>query len=170
MNQRPSEEEYAWAIGEYIRLVPDGNIIDILLSQEKQMTELLASLTESHGAYRYAEGKWTLKEVVGHIADGERVMTYRPTACSGSQEGTRRLCPVSTRNCSCLLSDAGQPRSWLKTTGLYGNRRSHCCAGYRRRRGPAKAQPTTQALRRVPSRTALQDTRFITWGLSELGI
>ncbi|MEH6868875.1 DinB family protein, partial [Priestia megaterium] len=71
MNQRPSEEEYAWAIGEYIRLVPDGNIIDILLAQEKQMTELLASLTESHGAYRYAEGKWTLKEVVGHIADGE---------------------------------------------------------------------------------------------------
>jgi hypothetical protein len=77
MNQRPSEEEYAWDSGEYIRLVPEGNIIDILLAQEKQMTELLASLTESQGAYRYAEGKWTLKEVVGHIADGERVMTYR---------------------------------------------------------------------------------------------
>jgi len=77
MNQRPSEEEYAGDFGEYIRLVPDGNIIDILLAQEKQMTELLASLTESHGTYRYAEGKWTLKEVVGHIADGERVMTYR---------------------------------------------------------------------------------------------
>jgi hypothetical protein len=77
MNQRPSEEEYAGDFGEYIRLVPEGNIIDILLAQEKQMTELLASLTESQGAYRYAEGKWTLKEVVGHIADGERVMTYR---------------------------------------------------------------------------------------------
>lgn len=47
MNQRPSEEEYAGSSGEYIRLVPDGNIIDILLAQEKQMTELLASLTES---------------------------------------------------------------------------------------------------------------------------
>ncbi|WP_339146764.1 MULTISPECIES: DinB family protein [unclassified Sutcliffiella] len=77
MNQRPSEEEYAGDFGEYIRLVPDGNIIDILLAQEKQMTELLASLTENHGAYRYAEGKWRLKEVVGHIADGERVMAYR---------------------------------------------------------------------------------------------
>ena len=41
------------------------------------MTELLASLTESQAAYRYAEGKWTLKEVVGHITDAERVMTYR---------------------------------------------------------------------------------------------
>jgi uncharacterized damage-inducible protein DinB len=77
MNQRPSEEEYAGDAGEYIRLVPEGNIIDILLAQEKQMTELLASLTESQSAYRYAEGKWTLKEVVGHIADSERVMTYR---------------------------------------------------------------------------------------------
>lgn len=77
MNQRPSKKEYAGGFGEYIRLVPEGNIIDILLAQEKQMTELLASLTESQGAYRYAEGKWTLKEVVGHIADGERVMTYR---------------------------------------------------------------------------------------------
>jgi hypothetical protein len=77
MNQRPSEEEYAGDFGEYIRLVPEGSIIDILLAQEKKMTELLASLTESQGAYRYAEGKWTLKEVVGHIADGERVMTYR---------------------------------------------------------------------------------------------
>ena len=77
MNQRPSEEEYAGDFDEYIRLVPEGNIIDILLAQEKQMTKLLASLTESQGEYRYAEGKWTLKEVVGHIADGERVMTYR---------------------------------------------------------------------------------------------
>ncbi|MCR2807555.1 DinB family protein [Paenibacillus soyae] len=77
MNQRPSEEEYAGNVGEYIRLVPEGNIIDILVAQEKQMSELLASLSESQSAYRYAEGKWTLKEVVGHIADSERVMTYR---------------------------------------------------------------------------------------------
>ncbi|SDW71059.1 DinB family protein [Paenibacillus sp. PDC88] len=77
MNQKPSQEEYAGDIGDYIRLVPEGNIIDILLAQEKQMTELLASLTESQGAYQYAEGKWTLKEVVGHIVDSERVMTYR---------------------------------------------------------------------------------------------
>ncbi|NBD27905.1 DinB family protein [Paenibacillus glycinis] len=77
MNQRPSKEEYAGDAGEYIRLAPGGNIIDILLAQEKQMTELLASLTESQSAYRYAEGKWTLKEVVGHIADSERVMSYR---------------------------------------------------------------------------------------------
>ena len=52
------------------------------------MTELLASLTESQAAYRYAEGKWTLKEVVGHITDAERVMTYRLLRFA---RGTRRL-------------------------------------------------------------------------------
>jgi uncharacterized damage-inducible protein DinB len=77
MNQRPSEEEYSGEPSVYIRLVPEGDIIDILLAQEKQTSELLASLNESQSAYRYAEGKWTLKEVVGHIADSERVMTYR---------------------------------------------------------------------------------------------
>lgn len=49
MNQRPSEVEYTGGFGEYIRLVPEGNIIDILLAQEKQMTELLASLSEKPG-------------------------------------------------------------------------------------------------------------------------
>ena len=51
------------------------------------MTELLASLTESQAAYRYAEGKWTLKEVVGHITDAERVITYRLLRFA---RGTRR--------------------------------------------------------------------------------
>lgn len=50
MNQRPSEEEYSGDFGGYIQLVPEGNIIDILFTQEKQMTELLASLTESQGS------------------------------------------------------------------------------------------------------------------------
>lgn len=76
-NQKPSEEEYAGDAGDYIRLVPEGDIIGILLAQGNQMTELLASLTEEQGSYRYAEGKWSLKEVAGHIIDSERVMTYR---------------------------------------------------------------------------------------------
>ena len=165
MNQRPSEEEYAGSSGEYIRLVPDGNIIDILLAQEKQMTELLASLTESQAAYRYAEGKWTLKEVVGHITDAERVMTYR---LLGSQEGPDAadrfdqelfMPPFGSWTIAQLAEDYQAVR----------NQRSHCCAGYRRRRGTARVQPITSALRRAPSRTASQDTNFITWESSETG-
>lgn len=93
MNQRPSKEEYAGDFGEYIRLVPEGNIIDILLAQEKHMTELLASLSESQGVYRYAEGKWTLKEVVGHITDGgtRYVLPLAPVLKRGPDDASARL-------------------------------------------------------------------------------
>ncbi len=141
MNQRPSEEEYAGSSGEYIRLVPDGNIIDILLAQEKQMTELLASLTESQAAYRYAEGKWTLKEVVGHITDAERVMTYRllrfargdQTPLTGFDQELF-IPPFRKLDNRAIGRRLPEP---------YGNQRLHCCAGYQRRRGSARAQPTT---------------------------
>ncbi|MBJ8085180.1 DinB family protein, partial [Bacillus cereus group sp. N14] len=73
----PSQPEYAGHSGEYIRLVPAGEIIYLLLAQEKQMTELMAAVTESQYAYRYGAGKWTLTEGGGHIADSEPVMTYR---------------------------------------------------------------------------------------------
>lgn len=140
MNQRPSEEEYAGSSGEYIRLVPDGNIIDILLAQEKQMTELLASLTESQAAYRYAEGKWTLKEVVGHITDAERVMTYRLLRFARGDQT-----PLTGFDQELFMPplEAGQSRNWPKTTRPSGNQRSHCCAGYRLRRGIVRVQPTT---------------------------
>ncbi|BCC18633.1 hypothetical protein BCM0075_3403 [Bacillus cereus] len=146
MNQRPSEEEYAGSSGEYIRLVPDGNIIDILLAQEKQMTELLASLTESQAAYRYAEGKWTLKEVVGHITDAERVMTYRLLRFARGDQT-----PLTGFDQELFIPPFG---SWT-TAQLAEDYRA--------------VRQSTITLLRGPSRTALQDTSFITWGLSETG-
>jgi DinB superfamily len=77
MNIRPSQDEYGGHFGNYIRMVPEGNILDILAKQEKETAGLLSEWTESQGNYRYAEGKWTLKEVIGHIADTERVQSYR---------------------------------------------------------------------------------------------
>ncbi|EKS8359426.1 DinB family protein [Bacillus thuringiensis] len=84
MNQRPSEEEYAGSSGEYIRLVPDGNIIDILFAQEKQMIELLASLTESQAVRQStitllrglpAEA-WTRKGTANNLSITVRALAY----------------------------------------------------------------------------------------------
>lgn len=77
MFQRPSENEYGGHFGTYIRLIPEGNLLDILAEQEKETASLLASLSEEEGNRRYAEGKWSVKEVLGHIADTERVISYR---------------------------------------------------------------------------------------------
>ncbi|MBW5445123.1 DUF664 domain-containing protein [Cohnella sp. CFH 77786] len=77
MNERPKPEEYGGHFGTYIGLVPEGNILDILAGQEKELAELLSSLSESRADYRYAEGKWSIKEIIGHVTDTERVMAYR---------------------------------------------------------------------------------------------
>ena len=64
---RPSSGEYAPYYETYIRLIPDGDILALLESQLRETLQLLEELHPSQGAFAYAEGKWTVKEVIGHI-------------------------------------------------------------------------------------------------------
>lgn len=77
MSLRPSKDEYNAYYERYVGLVPEGKICDILGQSEKDTSELFSKLTEDQGNYRYAPGKWSLKEVLGHITDNERIMSYR---------------------------------------------------------------------------------------------
>ncbi|WP_169084259.1 DinB family protein [Paenibacillus sp. PL91] len=77
MLQRPLKEEYMPYYEQYIGLVGEGSVTEILEKQLASTTELLSDIPEARADYRYAEGKWSLKEVVGHITDNERVMSYR---------------------------------------------------------------------------------------------
>lgn len=78
---RPQPGEYAAYYERYISLVPDtegGNdVLATLESQRRQMLLLLSGRTEADGDLRYAPGKWSLKEVLGHVNDTERIMSYR---------------------------------------------------------------------------------------------
>ncbi|MFC4777762.1 DinB family protein [Paenibacillus sp. GCM10023252] len=74
---RPSENEYLPAAQTYIDLVPDGNLLEILKSQMEQTKRLLAGLSEQQSLFKYAQDKWTIKSVVGHISDVERLWNYR---------------------------------------------------------------------------------------------
>lgn len=72
----PGPDEYAPYYGKYIALVgPDS--LAALEAQARSTAALLAATPETLGDHRYAEGKWSVKEVVGHIADAERVFAYR---------------------------------------------------------------------------------------------
>lgn len=73
----PEPSEYAEYYGIYISLVKENNILTALENQIKETLELLAEIPEEKGTYRYAEGKWSIKELVGHLIDTERVMAYR---------------------------------------------------------------------------------------------
>ena len=77
---RPLPTEYAPAHQAYVDLVPEEDILPAIQAQSTQTQKLLATLDETRGLYRYAEGKWSVKEVLGHLADAERVIGYRALA------------------------------------------------------------------------------------------
>lgn len=74
---RPQPSEYADYYGNYIAKVPGTDVLSVLESQRLQMVQLFAGRSERDGSFRYAPEKWTVKEVLGHINDTERIFTYR---------------------------------------------------------------------------------------------
>jgi hypothetical protein len=74
---RPAATEYAAYYGGYISQVPDGNLLSQLEQQARETVALLRGIDEQKSQHRYAPGKWTIREVVGHLIDAERVFTYR---------------------------------------------------------------------------------------------
>jgi hypothetical protein len=73
---RPVPGEYAAYFEKYIELVPSGDIISLLEREHERTKALLESIPDDRD-HAYAPGKWTIKEVIGHIADTERIFSYR---------------------------------------------------------------------------------------------
>lgn len=74
---KPQPDEYAPYYERYISRVPEPDVREALSSQIEETLALLRSIPEERGDYSYAPGKWTIKQVVGHICDTERVFAYR---------------------------------------------------------------------------------------------
>jgi uncharacterized damage-inducible protein DinB len=75
---RPEATEYAPYYGKYVSLVAgDDDILRALSDQLSETLALLGSVPESEAGFRYAAGKWSVKELVGHMIDGERIFAYR---------------------------------------------------------------------------------------------
>ena len=77
MTTRPDPTEYDAAFWRYINLVPEGDIVTILSSQIGKTLALLRNVSEEKAGQSYAPGKWSIKEVVGHVIDSERIFAYR---------------------------------------------------------------------------------------------
>jgi uncharacterized protein (TIGR03083 family) len=77
MLSRPDTTEYAQFYKNYIALVPDGPVLDFLIKQSGEYRALLAGVSDADAAAPTAPGKWSIKQVLGHICDTERVMGYR---------------------------------------------------------------------------------------------
>ncbi len=74
---RPGTEEYAEYYTTYINKVPGSDILGFLEEQLSSAMTLLRGIDESKADFRYEAGKWSIKELVGHIIDGEKVFAYR---------------------------------------------------------------------------------------------
>lgn len=73
---RPEKSEYAEYYEKYVSLV-NGDILSVLKQNKTETQNILTKISEEKSLFRYAEGKWSIKELLGHIIDTERIFAYR---------------------------------------------------------------------------------------------
>ncbi|MEM6262361.1 MAG: DinB family protein [Bacteroidota bacterium] len=83
----PDQTEYQNFYHTYISKVSlEENLEELLSTQLTEVTQLFGPLTEKSWGYRYAEGKWSLKELVGHLVDAEHIMMYRALSIARGED------------------------------------------------------------------------------------
>lgn len=134
---RPAENEYLSYFGPYISLVGGDNILKILDDQIGETLTLLRQIPESQADFRYQPDKWSIKELVGHLIDSERIFAYRAlrfarndkTALPGYEQddyvrnGSFNDCSLaelaaemeSVRRSNLLLFRHLEPEAWTRT-------------------------------------------------------
>lgn len=74
---RPTPDEYAPYYANYVNKVFGENVLEFLESEHQTFHTFLQAIPEPKWDYRYAEGKWSIKEIIAHLNDSERVFAYR---------------------------------------------------------------------------------------------
>jgi hypothetical protein len=77
MTQKPAESEYAPFYAGYVAEAPEGDVVAALEAQKSEIRRLAAAVSPERETFRYAPGKWSVREVFGHLIDAERVFGYR---------------------------------------------------------------------------------------------
>ena len=84
----PKENEYTPFYADYLMNLKDENIIEFQKNQLGEIKLIFNSIDEDKGNYTYAEGKWTVKEVLGHLVDTERILAYRTLSFARGEKQT----------------------------------------------------------------------------------
>ena len=118
--QRPEGNEYHPNYQKYFDLTPDGDYLSILRRNTLETVDFFQAIPAEKQDYRYAEGKWTVKQILMHIIDTERVFAYRGLAAARGdttpvyrmdEELYARNVDVSNRSISDLVSEFKSVRS-----------------------------------------------------------
>ena len=120
---RPTESEFVPYYSRYISLVPESDVLAVLETQLAQIEHIAGSIPPDREKYRYAAGKWSIREVFGHLVDGERVFGYRAFCIS---RGEAAPLPSLDQNAYVAesyydersLSDLTAELMWLRKSNL----------------------------------------------------
>jgi uncharacterized damage-inducible protein DinB len=127
--QKPSSDEYATSYQKYFDLVSDGDYLSLLRQNSIETINYFEKIPDEKLDYKYAEDKWTIKEVLMHIIDTERVFSYRGLVAARGDSTTphyrmdeelyAKNVVVSHRALESLLSEFKAVRA--STEQLFGN-------------------------------------------------
>ncbi|MDT4966705.1 MAG: hypothetical protein QOJ64_1442 [Acidobacteriota bacterium] len=127
--QRPSVGEYHENYQKYFDLVPEGAYLELLAQNSTQTVRVFGTIPKVKLDYKYAPGKWTIKELLMHVIDTERVFAYRALVAARGDTTTlhyrmdeelyARNVDVSQRTLQSLISEFLAVRS--STEKLFEN-------------------------------------------------
>lgn len=119
-SERPSPGEYPSYFEGYVSLVPEGDVVETLSRQIEETVSLLGGVSEESAGESYEPGKWSVKELVGHVIDAERVFAYRVLAIARGddqplpgmdQEVYVRHADFNGRTLESLVAEFGRARA-----------------------------------------------------------
>ncbi|PGT82776.1 DinB family protein [Bacillus sp. AFS040349] len=76
MINKPAADEFNSYFAKYVDIVPEGDIIQLLQQQNNETIDLLKNYSETQGLFKYTPNKWSIKEVIGHLSDTERILSF----------------------------------------------------------------------------------------------
>jgi len=123
MDRRPQEHEYAPFYAGYISLVPEEDILKVLADQVDEFRAVAVAVPAERETFAYAPGKWTIRQVIGHITDGERVFSHRAFVIArgdqASQPGFDEQAYMAQSTChNCVLAELVDEFAALRAVNL----------------------------------------------------
>jgi uncharacterized protein (TIGR03083 family) len=149
----------------YIDQVPEGDICELLETQGKETLDLLSDISEEQSQYRYAPGKWSIRDVVNHLSDVERLFVFRAMWFA---RGFESALPSFDQTIAAAAARADN-RSWDDVVDEFGAVRAATVAFFRSvppdrwaRRGIASDNPfTVRALAYLAVGHVIHHTRIL---------
>ncbi len=143
-NERPGRDEAAEYYFKYIELVPAGDVTVALAAQLPETLAMFSGISEEMSLNRYAPGKWTIRQVLAHLNDTERLFVFRAMWFARGMEA-----PLPSFDQDiCSQQDGAEARSWQSLTEEFGAIRSSTVSFFRHlpaeawsRRGIASGNP-----------------------------